>query len=292
MAAGAADLGAFRAGEGFDAAGLGAALSAFLEPLRFECTPPFLVGWYNRTRSETAGGSQAIDAPDATVAFALYSVPGYLDVVAEHFARERPAKDFVDSCTHEIMEWIRERLHPELEPLLVNTDAGPPYYHVQTVGAVAGTDQHVEALDLEGADADAWREELSDRLEDSRDPKMWGTDPAARRKIFGVNVHPAYGGWYAYRVLLVLRGAACAALPRPAQLNFLGQAEARRIMLEYNLRHEQCHWRDLSADGHPADRRYTPEEYFFFMETSPAKRRRFLELRAAHFAAPPPPRAA
>mmetsp|Transcript_29506 Transcript_29506/g.81035 ORF Transcript_29506/g.81035 Transcript_29506/m.81035 type:complete len:297 (-) Transcript_29506:76-966(-) len=284
------DLGSFRAGGGFDAEGFRAALSAFCEPLCWECTPPFLVGWYNRMRAETAGGAQAIDAPDSTVAFALYSVAGFLDVVVEHFARARPDKDYVDACTNEILAWIGERLHPDLDPMIINTDAGPPYYHVQTVGAVARADQHMEAADLCEEGDDAWREDLSDRLEDSRDPKMWGTDPETRRKIFGVNVHPVWGGWYAYRALVVLRGATAEQLAKPEALNFLQPAEARRALEEYNLRHEQCHWRDLSADGHPPERRYKPEEYLFFMETSPAKRRRFLEIRAASYASPPEPR--
>mmetsp|Transcript_4228 Transcript_4228/g.9774 ORF Transcript_4228/g.9774 Transcript_4228/m.9774 type:complete len:291 (+) Transcript_4228:65-937(+) len=289
--AGAA-IGDFGAGADFDAEGLQAALNAFLRPLCLECSPPFLVGWYNGTRTETAGGAQPIDAPDPTVAFALYSVPGYLDVVAEHFARVRPEKDFVDSCTNEILGWIRERLRPELQPMIVNTDAGPPYYHVQTVGAVAGVDQHMEASDLNGEGDEEWREDLSDRLEDTRDPKMWGTDPVTRRKIFGVNMHPRWGGWYAYRALVVLPGAVAEGLARPEPVVCIGEGEARRILLEYNLRHEQCHWRDLAAEGHPADGRYKPDEYMFFMETSGAKRKRYLELRAAGFASPPAPRAA
>jgi len=287
----AGELGEFRAGSDFDAAGFGSALAAFCRPLCLECTPPFLVSWYNKTRAETAGGASPIDAPDPTVAFALYSVPGYLDVVAEHFARVRPEKEFVDSCTNEILGLIRDRLHPGLEAEIVNTDAGPPYYHVQTVGAVSGVDQHFEATDLRGEGDEEWAEELSDRLEDTRDPKMWGSDPAMRRKIFGVNVHPHWGGWYAYRALVVLRGATAEALPRPEPLSFLPSGEARRILQEYNLRHEHCHWRDLSAEGHPPERRYKPDEYFFFTETSPAKRKRYLEIRTAHFASPPAQRA-
>jgi len=224
---------------------------------------------------------QIIDAPDAAVAFALYAVPGYLDIIVDHFARAQPQKDFVDACTNEILNMVQSELDPSLEPFIVNTDCGPPYYHVQSIGAVAGADQHIEASDLQEEGDDAWREELSDRLEDDRDPKMWGTDSEQRRKIFGVNIHPVWGGWYAYRALLVLRKATAEALTRPPAQNFLPAVEKRRILSEYNLKHEECLWRDLTAEGHSPERQYGADEFFYFTETSSRKRHRFLQLRAA-----------
>mmetsp|Transcript_30933 Transcript_30933/g.103100 ORF Transcript_30933/g.103100 Transcript_30933/m.103100 type:complete len:315 (+) Transcript_30933:64-1008(+) len=278
-----AELAAFRGGDDapFDAVGFQSALAAWCKPYCLECSPPFLVGWYNEKRKETADGQQIIEAREDAVAFALWSIPGYLEVVADHFRRKRPTSNFVDEATDELLDFLRTDLGADLDAVVINTDRGPPYYHVQSVGCVAGVDEHIEAYDFTGAEAEAWREELSDSLEESRDTKMWGTDPASLRKIFGVNVHPVWGGWYAYRALVVLRGASSPALVKPPPLKCLEEKEAQRIIGEYNLRHAECLWRDLSADGHPADRRYTTSEYFFFTETSPAKRKRWLELRAA-----------
>lgn len=273
----------------FDAAEFRAALATWLEPMRLECSPPFLVDWYNKCRSEVAGGTQQIEAQGSAVAFALYSVPNYLDVVVDHFARERPTDSFVDKTTNAIFSQLRSELPPSLGAELVNTDLGPPYYHVQTIGAIAGVDQHLELQHLQAMEGQpAWEEELSDRLEESRDPKMWGAEAEMRRKIFAVNVHPAYGGWYAYRGLLVLRNATQPSLPKSPLLEFVALEDARRIIFEYNLRHEQCLWRDLTSEGHPPHRRYSAEEYFFFTETSPAKRKRFLELKASLLTNPPP----
>lgn len=281
---GALKLSDFGSTESFDAIAFSQALGAWLKPLQLESSPPFQVGWYNETRDVTAGGASRIDAPDGAIAFAVYSVPRYLDVIAEHFARERPDSNFVDHATNEIIERLRGQLMPELDAYIANTDMGPPYYHVQTVGAVAGVDQHLEAADIDDSE---WLEDLSSDLAECRDPKMWGTDPVTRRKVFGVNVHPIWGGWYGYRMLIVLRGISVERLShelkRPEMMKFLEAAEAKRILSEYNLRHELCVWRDLSADGHPADGRYSPDEYFFFMEQSPAKRKRYLELRASLF---------
>ncbi|CAK0822013.1 unnamed protein product, partial [Prorocentrum cordatum] len=279
METGGAPLGEVAEGSGPEE--IRAVLAAWCKRVNLEVSPPFLVGWYNHARTETAGGSQMIEAPDNAVAFTLHSVPGYLDVVVEHFARARPSRSFVDATTDEILAWIRERLPAELCPHVVNTDVGPPYYHVQTMGAVAGVDQHIEPDEFQDPEDVEWKEDLSDRLADTRDPKMWGTDPATRRKIFAVNVHPDWGGWYAYRALVVLRGLEAAGLERPAPKSFVPPAEGRRMLTEYNLRHQECLWRDLTAEGHLAERRYSPEEYFFFMETSGEKRRRFLELSAA-----------
>eukprot|EP00931_Biecheleriopsis_adriatica_P064189 TRINITY_DN39011_c0_g1_i2.p1 TRINITY_DN39011_c0_g1~~TRINITY_DN39011_c0_g1_i2.p1 ORF type:complete len:311 (-),score=65.12 TRINITY_DN39011_c0_g1_i2:71-973(-) len=285
----AGSFGELKEGE-FDAAAFREVLGGWLAPMHMECSPPFLVSWYNRAREDTADGTQRIEAPDDAVAFAVISVPRFLDVVAEHFARERPKEGFVDGATNAILEQLRRSIPSWLDAEVVNTDVGPPYFHVQTVGCVCANDQHVEAKDLKGNDHDEWQEEVSDQLEETRDPKMWGTQSELRRKIFGVNMHPVYGGWYAYRALVVLRKGLQAALPRPVPLEFLLLEDARRIISEYNLRHDNCLWRDLS-ESHPPEHRYSPEEFFFFTETSPAKRRRYLEMRAACMPVPlPPPR--
>mmetsp|Transcript_53983 Transcript_53983/g.126016 ORF Transcript_53983/g.126016 Transcript_53983/m.126016 type:complete len:293 (+) Transcript_53983:25-903(+) len=270
----------------FDAEEFRQALNGWLAPMRLECSHPFLIGWYNQARADTADGTQRIEGPDDAVAYAIYSVPGYLDVVLDHFARERPARGYVDGATDAILEQLRKSIPATLDAEVVNTDQGPPYYHVQTIGAVCAEDEHIEAKDVGDG---AWEEELSDRLEETRDPKMWGTESGMLRKIFGVNVHPTWGGWYAYRALVVLRKGIQASLQKPQPLQFLATEDKKRILSEYNLRHELCVWRDLSA-SQPPEMKYSPEEYFFFMETSPDKRRRFLEMKAAQMKAIPLPR--
>eukprot|EP00913_Durusdinium_trenchii_P032932 g30829.t1 len=130
--------------------------------------------------------------------------------------------------------------------------------------------------DVTGDGSDEWREDLSDRLEEVRDPKM---------KIFAVNVHPVWGGWYAYRALVVLRNGR-QALEQQKPLDFLSNEEKKKSLSEYNLRHQLCLWRDLS-ETHPPDRRYSPDEFFFFTETSPEKRRRFLDMKVSYMTAIP-----
>merc|ERR1712098_75817 len=111
-----------------------------------------------------------------------------------------------------------------------------------------------------------------------------------RRKIFGVNLHPTYGGWYAYRMVLVLHNvkntSLAEGLQQPVAQKFVEPEDAKRILHEYNLQHDLCLWRDLT-EQHPASHRYPVEEYCYFTEQKPAKRKRFLEMKAAHFSEVP-----
>lgn len=92
----------------------------------------------------------------------------------------RPSQEIVDGATNAILEQLRQRIPKHLEPEVINTDLGPPYIHVQTIGAVCGEDEHIEAQDLH---AEEWKEDLQDRLEETRDPKMWGTEAEMRRTL-------------------------------------------------------------------------------------------------------------
>lgn len=254
------------------------AIDGWASPFHVHCSPPFLVGWYNDERKRTAGGESMIKADEDAVAFAMYTRPGYLDTILDHYGRARPSSHFVDAATNEVLQQLRTKLPDAFGAVVTNTDEGPPYYHVQTVGAVAGVDQHMEAGDVNDP---LWESDLSDRLEETRDERMWGTDPQVRRKIFGVNMHPIYGGWYAYRALVVLHAVRAKDLKRPEPLSFVSGDDMRRILSEYNLRHADCNWRDLKLIGHPAEHRYTPEEFFFFTETAASKRRKFLDMKVA-----------
>eukprot|EP00746_Dinoflagellata_sp_MGD_P004405 gnl/MRDRNA2_/MRDRNA2_108490_c0_seq1.p1 gnl/MRDRNA2_/MRDRNA2_108490_c0~~gnl/MRDRNA2_/MRDRNA2_108490_c0_seq1.p1 ORF type:complete len:332 (+),score=72.16 gnl/MRDRNA2_/MRDRNA2_108490_c0_seq1:46-1041(+) len=261
--------------QGFDVSKFCAALERKVAGFKFRCKP-FLVGWYNAKRDETSAGSQKIDAADNALAIIMYTVPGYLDIIADNFQRQKPQAGFVDDTTKALIDCLKEELDSELGAIVLNTDQGPPYYHVQTIGAIAGIDQHVEPTEIKDQD---WEEELSDELEVTRDTKIWGTDKEMLRKIFGVNIHPEYGGWYAFRIMLILPEVHVAPgmLQQPAVLEFLSDDEKKRMLWEYNLDHQACRWRDL--DNHSPEKRYTPEEYFFFTEQNQEKRKRFLEMK-------------
>lgn len=267
--------------EGFNAFGIGAFTEAFEArcATRHLACKPFLVSWYKENCRENAA---MIGADDRALCFIVYAIPGYLNIVIDHFARCKPSKDFVDSATNELLEITNLELRPELGALIVNTNQGPPFFDVQTIGTVAGLDQY---LDPNAINDEEWHAQLSDELEQVRDPKVW-EEIDDRRKIFGCSVHPKYGGWYSYRSLLVLHGVKVEAeLERPDKLNFVSEKEQKRILTEYNLRPDECYWRNLTENGQPPDRAYSAEELLFFTEQNEGKRRHFLEMKAAALAA-------
>ena len=251
-------------------------LASWCEPLYWRCSPPALVDWYNECSAEASKDSTGdlphlMDAPGSAVAFALYSVPGFGEVVAEHFAREKPSGDALEATVRTILDALLAWLPAELDACAASkSELGA--CDLGVLGLVAGADQRLDAGSFEGADAEAWRGELRTKR--------------GVAHLEGVSVHPIYGGWYAYRGLLILRGGgarrAGEALRPRKTLDCVAASEARRILTEYNLRREELGWRDLTASGHPPERRYSPEEHLLLAEQRvpvPA-RRRFLELRA------------
>eukprot|EP00452_MALV-II_sp_L67-6_P000105 gene105-13_t len=199
------------------------------------------------------------------------------------------------------------------EVIVRNLDA-PPYLHAQTLGFAAGVACHVEESDLgpgKGLDT-----ETKEAIAAARDPRIWGPNNST---VHGVSLHPQLGGWFAYRMLVVLPGwrwaarpggavgaALCPAAPRWR----LPPEEAAFVIEEFNLRPNVCRWRDVlprsssvfgpvstvaevaedavRVSGNEGDARvskaakqYSAQAYLFFHEQDMEKRARFLELAAS-----------
>eukprot|EP00930_Biecheleria_cincta_P037904 TRINITY_DN26052_c0_g1_i1.p1 TRINITY_DN26052_c0_g1~~TRINITY_DN26052_c0_g1_i1.p1 ORF type:complete len:320 (-),score=41.76 TRINITY_DN26052_c0_g1_i1:45-1004(-) len=241
---------------------------------------PLLVGWYNDHRKRTTNGTQLLDAPEDALAFLLYSGPGYIDTIVEHFihSARNESCHYVDATTDALLEGLLREFPENLGAHAVNLDKGPPYFHAQTLGVVAGAGQHLDPSEIDDLE---WHESISKQLLELRSPEVWGTDVTVRQKLFGISLHPEFGGWYAYRGLLILHGARASSLVRPPCVVAVADlAEKKRIIAEYNLRGDDCRWRDLTHTGHAPDKRYTPEEMIFFTEMNLGRRKRLLEMKA------------
>jgi len=251
----------------------GEALSAYLKPLNM-FHAPFQVGWYNSMRHATAGGTQLIEAPDNAWAYIIASKTGYFNNVVQHFNKSPSANgDFVDDTTEAIMrDIVQTQCSPSLGAVAYNADK-PPYLHVQTIGHVAGMVQHV---DVQEASVLTEQEliELKDELRENRDVKMWGEDGI--ETVFGLSLHPVYGGWFVFRIVLVLKDV-FVDVEKPLLLNFLENDDKKKALKDYNLSGDLGRWRDVpdSAKEH----RYTALEYIYFTPAvNQEKRRRILEL--------------
>eukprot|EP01068_Selenidium_serpulae_P019524 Selendium_serpulae@DN6826_c0_g1_i1.p1 len=181
----------------------------------------------------------------------------------------------------------------------------PPYLHAQSLGFVAGMTEHCDPRDpqflkevdpTDGLTGEKWVStelagEISARgCEVSSFPGM----PESPSNVFGVSLHPRYGGWFVFRYLLVINGVRLTTpLKQPEPLSFLTPQQKRHALLEYNTNHAIGHWRDLKDERQTSsttgeeeatttltpNTRYSAEAYLFFHTRDPAVRRRFLELK-------------
>ena len=113
-----------------------------------------------------------------------------------------------------------------------------------------------------------------------RDPELWGS---TANRILGVSIHPRYGGWYAYRMLIVLHGVSWPPhVPRPSPLSFLSTEEKATIIYEYNKNPDLGKWRDFNDKQLPMER-YDTAQFEFFHERSNDKRRSILKRLANEY---------
>ena len=114
--------------------------------------------------------------------------------------------------------------------------------------------------------------ELRQAALNARDPLMYGEGCDA---IFGLSLHPKYGGWMGFRGVLVLPEVR-EELERPAPCAFLADEDKRDALEEFNCRVHHGRWRDVPGMD-PKDR-YSGAAFLFFGETDPQRRRRFMEI--------------
>ncbi len=170
----------------------------------------------------------------------------------------------MDTTVDRILARILESIHPTLHATGWNTDR-PPFYHVQSVGHIAGVDEYVEPT---SACDDVTL------ITRHRDEEMWGD---LRSKILGVSLHPHFGGWYAYRMLLVLNNVSWPDSIDIKPITFLTPEERSTVITEFNSRPDIGHWRDFNNKEISVPR-YDTVQFLFFHEKSTDKRRRILEF--------------
>lgn len=149
----------------------------------------------------------------------------------------------------------------------------PPFLHAQTLGHVAGIVEYVDGRDMKIEDHQMRLIEQT-RTEDGRIDIRTG--------ILGLSLHPQYGGWFAYRGLVVLHNiSSIAVLERPQPLRFLTVQEREEAIIEYNMRPGLGYWRDFHDKRLGIVKRYSAIAFAFFNENSVLRRRRILDLLAS-----------
>lgn len=148
------------------------------------------IGWYN------AVVLPAFRLPydDETVAWAVISQPSMFEKLFVPYLRAAwkdgtySDKDPLDACLFQYLNELVRNFRPQFEvDVIQDYDMHPdrrPKVLVQTAGHVAGAAYYYQREHLDKV-ADPWDES---------------------KKIFGVSVHPNFGGWFAFRGVLIFKG--------------------------------------------------------------------------------------
>lgn len=221
-------------------------LDLLLSPNGFECHP-FKVGWYNDHVAE----SFHLEYQPDTLAFVIISIPSMFEKTFIPYLLEadclRPQGDPLDQCMVKHFSGIKEEF-PSYDISTIHdfelTANRRPRILVQTAGHVSGAVRYYQRKDVK---SDPWDE---------------------KKKIFGVCLHPRYGGWFALRGVLIFSGVTCPDLPRQPSSDILKtDDEIIELLRRYNE-----HWEDWSfRDIIPVEERYSKNQMDYF-STKPSER--------------------
>ena len=182
---------------------------------------PFKVGWYN------ARVSQHFLLPhhDDTLAVVVISAPAMFEKLflpwLEVHNLSLPGQDPLDQCLRKEMADLASLFSDSSVEVIQDWELLPsrrPKVLVQTAGHVAGAAYYYQRTDVT--------------------PQPWDE----KSKIFGVSVHPKYGGWFALRGVLLFHGLLAPGLSRTEPPDCVSSREMRIELLEkFNFS-----WRDWS----------------------------------------------
>ncbi|XP_064607043.1 cyanocobalamin reductase / alkylcobalamin dealkylase-like [Liolophura sinensis] len=222
------------------------AVPDLVDPVGFEAHP-FKIGWYNEA---VAHSCFKLPYPADTLAFIVISTPRMFDKAFKPFISRTDCtgpQDAIDTCMTYHFDLVKQRFPQCSIEAIHDFELLPnrrPKILVQTAGHVAGAVRFYQRADL------------------ANDP--WDQS----KKIYGVCIHPKYGGWFALRGVLVFKDVLCPQLKKKLCEDLLPSDEQKRDLLEkYN-----DHWQDWSfRDVLPVEDRYSEEQKTYFA-TPPGER--------------------
>lgn len=200
---------------------------------------PFKIGWYNDCVQKPFVFPYNYD----TFALVVISTPDMFDKAFKPFiCREEciGALDPLDRCIKHYFQMIKEKYKDiEIEAIHdfeLNHNRRPKVL-VQTAAHVAGAAYYYQKKDLP---ENTWNE---------------------KQKIFGVSVHPKYGGWFAIRGVLIFKDILAHDLIKTEPKDIVHTQELRKELLErFNYNWQDWTFRDIV----PVDSRYSEEQKDYF----------------------------
>ncbi|XP_075040099.1 cyanocobalamin reductase / alkylcobalamin dealkylase isoform X2 [Mixophyes fleayi] len=208
------------------------------------------VGWYNGVLDPVFH----LPYPGDSLAFVVLSAPSMFEKAFQPFLTQQKLqslRDPVDQCVSHHMALAKERFPSLKVDVIYDYELHPnrrPKVLMQTAAHVSGAAYYYQRKDV---------------------PE----DPWGQRKMFGVCVHPRFGGWFAIRAVLVFPGVLVPGLEQVQPLDCLpGREDRIRLLENFNF-----NWRDGKyRDVLPAEEKYSADQTLYFA-TPPAERRKLLE---------------
>ena len=222
----------------------------------------FKIGWYNESVDKVF---HLTYEPD-TLAVLLISTPSMFEKLFKPFLssddyNQSSKVDPLDQCLRKHFVKIKERFPGNQVDIIQDFELHPtrrPKILVQTAGHVAGAARYYQRSDV------------------SPDPWSKG------EKIYGVSVHPKYGGWFALRGALIFKDVMAPEFVKREPEDCIPTREMRIKLLEkFNRSWRDWSYRDVS-DYEIVDR-YSEEQKTYF-GAEPSKRYDIISCMLRHTA--------
>ncbi|XP_071547578.1 cyanocobalamin reductase / alkylcobalamin dealkylase-like isoform X3 [Panulirus ornatus] len=226
-------------------------LACVLDPYGFEYHP-LKIGWYN----EQVAKCFQLPYHDETLAFVIISTPSMFEKAFIPFVcklgQVKSNLDPLDQCMMQHFSAIKEEFSDVKIEAIHDFELTPsrrPKILVQTAGHVSGAVRYYQQKDLM---SDPWD---------------------GKKKVFGVCLHPGYGGWFALRGVVIYSTIRCPSLSRQQPREILAtEGDVVELLRLYN-----DHWQDWSfRDIIPVKERYSQEQKNYF-STQPGDRKKLIE---------------
>ncbi|VEL28180.1 unnamed protein product [Protopolystoma xenopodis] len=136
----------------------------------------------------------------------------------------------------------------------INPVTWMPAVHLQTAGHISGLAYYHRIEEASSNDSS----HFNDRIKHSR-------------KLAGVSLHPVYGGWFAFRGILILPDVICSDLPRNEPLSSLPpfkppfrSEDVLRLLNEFNSNWREATWRNFGLEREDPFHKYSPTALRYF----------------------------
>ena len=219
-----------------------ASLDAKCQGLGLSCHP-FLVGWYN---SMVGHPSFHLPYSHDTLAMVVLSSPSMFERVFLPYicslTYTEDEQDSLNQCFIKFFSKLTSTFPFDVDIIhdfAIHPASRRPHALVQTAGHVAGAARFYQRKDV---DPDPWPKE---------------------KKLYGVSMHPRYGGWFSFRGVLIFKSVQVPKLHQSEPVDCVPEQSMRRQLLEkFNFCYKDWSFRDIIMDE--VEERYSAEQKLYY----------------------------